>query len=170
MCGGCRLILVTVGTHTAPFDRLLAHMDSIAAHSDEPVFMQTGSSRFVPRFTKFERFLPENDYDRLFKEARVIVSHAGIGTILRAAAQRKPLICVPRLREFREHWDNHQLEICQEMSTTGSLSFVIDIRTLDICKITAAVAPSFSSMPSHLAERVMFFLRNPISEAPNRQA
>jgi beta-1,4-N-acetylglucosaminyltransferase len=42
------MILVTVGNHVKPFDRLIKGMDELAGQIDEEVIMQTGHAPMNP--------------------------------------------------------------------------------------------------------------------------
>ena len=44
---------------------------------------------------------------------------------------KKKIIAVPRLKEFREHINNHQLEIIENFSNAGFLLSVYDIKELE---------------------------------------
>jgi len=49
-------------------------------------------------------------YEAAFREARVVVAHAGIGTLLTALQLGKPLIVVPRRAALGEQRNDHQVE------------------------------------------------------------
>jgi UDP-N-acetylglucosamine transferase subunit ALG13 len=153
------LIFTTVGTHDAPFDRLVRRMDALAGETEEPVWIQVGHATVTPGRAPYRRFFLPEEYRRLFEESRTIVSHAGIGTLLEAARRRKPLVCVPRLRRFGEHWDDHQLEICRELARSGTLHFVDDPNDLDLTVLSRAEPPEFPGSGNGLGERVAGFLR-----------
>jgi UDP-N-acetylglucosamine transferase subunit ALG13 len=102
-------IFVTVGT--APFPRLIKSMDQIAKILEDKVIMQIGKTSYQPKNTEYFDF---KDYDKirqLNKDAKMIITHAGVGSILTALDYGKPLIIVPRLKKYREINDDHQLEI-----------------------------------------------------------
>jgi UDP-N-acetylglucosamine transferase subunit ALG13 len=52
--------------------------------------------------------LPPAEFGALFSNARVVVAHAGIGSILSAKAWQKPLVLVPRRHHLNEHRNDHQ--------------------------------------------------------------
>ena len=105
------MIFVTVGGMRA-FERLIREMDRIAGELDEPVVMQIGSTEYEPTNCDYFRFMPRAEMDRLYAGARVVVCHAGTGSILAALDHNKPLVLVPRLREYGEAFDDHQLGVC----------------------------------------------------------
>jgi beta-1,4-N-acetylglucosaminyltransferase len=115
------VILVTVGMHTDGFPRLVQEMERIATQVDEDVVMQIGATRHEPRAARWFTFPTQEQMDALCEQARVIVSHAGAGSILAALRYRKPLIVVPRRREHGEVIDDHQLELADALSRAGAL-------------------------------------------------
>lgn len=101
------MILVTVGTQLG-FDRLIGIMDDIAPHLPTPVVAQIGAGSFVPHNMQYHRMLEPGRFIELVENARVIVGHAGIGTVLAAEKYRKPLIVFPRSAGLGEHRNDHQ--------------------------------------------------------------
>ncbi len=159
------MILVTVGTHSAPFDRLIRRMDRIAELTDEEVLMQVGTAGFRPSNAAYFRFLSEEDYEKAFRRSRVVVSHAGVGTILRCALSEKPLVCSPRLRRYAEHWDDHQLDLCRALSQGGRLEYFSNPDGLNLEALDEAVPPRPPQTGSRLAEEILSFLdlSNPVT-------
>jgi len=125
------MIFVTVGTHYQGFDRLIKKMDEIARKINDEVIMQIGYSRYEPRNAKWFRFLEENDILELYKKADIIVAHAGAGTLLTVLSFGKPLVIVPRLKEFKEHVDDQQLELAEALEAMGKAIAVYDINELE---------------------------------------
>lgn len=102
------MIFVTTGTQL-PFPRLVAAMDSLAPDLGERIVAQIGPDpRAYPSLEIMDR-LPPDRFEALMAEARVIVAHAGIGTILTARAHRKPLILMARRHDRGEHRNDHQV-------------------------------------------------------------
>jgi beta-1,4-N-acetylglucosaminyltransferase len=127
--GECNLIFVTVGGMRA-FERLIKEMDRVAGELDEKVVMQIGSTDYEPKNCDYFKFMPRKDIEKLYDDARVVVSHAGGGSILTALEYNKPLVLVPRLRKYGEVFDDHQLEIAREMEARGA-AVVYDISKLE---------------------------------------
>ncbi|MBI5178293.1 MAG: beta-1,4-galactosyltransferase [Nitrospinae bacterium] len=106
---------MTVGNHDQPFDRLLMEMDALAVRMPEKVVMQTGHSRYIPRNAEYHDFFPFAEAETLIQNAAAVVGHAGIGTVISCRKYGTPLIICPRRKAFSEHFNDHQLEICQEL-------------------------------------------------------
>ena len=124
------MIFVTVGTDT-PFDRLITAMDqwAVAVGCDE-VFAQIGPSRLRPRHIQHATLLEPPEFVRYFRTARLVVSHAGMGTILTARQYEKPLIIMPRHSGLGETRNDHQLATARRLSEAGMAIVAHDEREL----------------------------------------
>lgn len=122
------MIFVTVGT-CEPFERLMRAVDAVSI--GEPIIVQTGLSTTIPARVTTVDFLP---YDRLVervREARIVVTHAGVGSILTALLNNvKPLV-VPRLQQYGEAVDDHQLELARRLEELGLVRHLGDIADLE---------------------------------------
>ena len=101
------MIFVTVGTQL-PFPRLIAEMVNWAGAHNERVVLQTGDTS-VCGTCEAHRSLPSDRFLALMEEARIIVSHAGIGSIIAAKTTGRPIILVPRRADLGEHRNDHQM-------------------------------------------------------------
>ena len=116
------MILVTVGTQL-PFPRLLAAMDALAPSLDgEEVIAQAGPDPAPRPNLDLRSHLPAAAFDRLAAVARLIVGHAGIGTVLTAAAHGRPLIVMPRRAALGEHRNEHQLATAKRLEGRPGLA------------------------------------------------
>ena len=103
------MILVTVGTQL-PFDRLVRAVDEWAGKNGRTdVVAQIGRSSYKPRNLKFYEALTPSEFDDLLSQADFIVSHAGIGTIIGALDQGKPIVVMPRMSKLKEQRTDHQI-------------------------------------------------------------
>ncbi len=112
------------------FDRLIKEMDKIAGKMDEDVIMQIGDAVYEPKNARYFRFSSREELDQLYKDARIVVCHAGVGSILNALEHGKPIIAVPRRKKCGEHIDDHQLDIARKMEMEGRITVVHDVRRL----------------------------------------
>ena len=91
------MIFYTVGTQF-PFDRLTRLIDDFAGNSKQRIVGQIGKSNYKPSNFQY------------FNNATLVISHAGMGTILRCLSDMKPIIICPRLAKFGEHRNDHQVD------------------------------------------------------------
>lgn len=107
------MIFVTVGTQL-PFDRLIQAVDEIAPLlGDEEIIAQTKGGEYVAKNIKCYEYIERERYMELFKSARLVISHAGTGSILTAMKYHKNIIIMPRLASLREHRNNHQVHTAE---------------------------------------------------------
>ena len=106
------MIFVTVGTQL-PFPRLIDAMNDLAPALDEPVIAQTSTAtpEELARWTALDvrPFLEPSAFGPLMTAARVVVAHAGMGSILSAQRWQKPLVIMPRRHALQEHRNDHQM-------------------------------------------------------------
>ncbi|MES9692915.1 glycosyltransferase [Bacillus toyonensis] len=105
------MIFVTVGTHEQQFNRLVKGMDELILDNVimEKVFIQKGYSNYDPEFCESKGLM---DYDEMInktKEASIVITHGGPGSIMLALSMGKIPIVFPRNPEYEEHVDNHQI-------------------------------------------------------------
>ena len=112
------MIFWTIGTQ-APFDRFVKIVDEVAVHLDEEIIAQVYKSEYRAKNIKTIGFLPPDEFNVLFSKARLIVAHAGMGTIISALRQRKPIIIFPRIAALGEHRNEHQLATARKMQELG---------------------------------------------------
>lgn len=104
------MIFVTVG-NMDPFDRLIKSVDQWIADypTGEKVFAQIGVGVYQPVNCEFVPFLTPAEYRDIFQKSRIVVSHAGMGTIITALELLKPIIIMPKLASLGEQRNDHQL-------------------------------------------------------------
>ncbi len=124
------MIFVTVGTQL-PFERLVRAIDGWASeHKDTKVFLQTGETSYQPQYCEFKAYTEPQEWETLFNQAEVVISHAGMGTILKSIDFAKPLIIMPRLASLGEHRNDHQLATAAQFSHLQNVSVVSDEESL----------------------------------------
>jgi len=103
------MIFVSVGSQL-PFDRLIKPIDHWASeHKETTIFAQIGQSNFIPKHIEFCQTLDPINYDKRIRNAELIISHIGTGTIITALELNIPLLIMPRLAKKGECRNNHQL-------------------------------------------------------------
>ncbi|MHB8173806.1 MAG: glycosyltransferase [Nitrospirota bacterium] len=124
------MIYATVGKMPLGFDRLIKAADSLAASIGEKVFIQAGSSGYVPANASYKDFLTLPEAEAMQAEADVIISHAGIGTIIGALRSGTPIIIMPRREKLGEHFNDHQMEIARAVLGRPGVEVVYDVAEL----------------------------------------
>lgn len=126
------MIFVTVGTHEQGFDRLIKKIDAMKAQGEiqEEVVMQIGYTSYQPKHCIFEPFFSSNEMNDYMKKADVVITHGGASSYLQALSYGKKVLVVPRLKEFDEHINNHQLEFLQKIQKIFPLEYIVNIEDL----------------------------------------
>lgn len=127
--GKTTMIFVTIGTMYG-YPRLINEMDNIARDIDEEVIMQIGETTYEPNNAKYFRFCSREEMSDIIEKSRIVVCHAGVGSIMSAIEHAKPVIVIPRRKEYNEVIDDHQLEIARELEKDGIVKAVYDLKEL----------------------------------------
>lgn len=124
------MIFLTIGTHQ-PFERLVRAVDEWCASrgTGAQVFGQitepkTGGWR-PQHFEWVARLTPE-DYERRIAETQLIVSHAGMGTILTALYHAKPIVVMPRRGHLNETRNDHQFTTVRMLGNRSGIHVAED--------------------------------------------
>ena len=125
------MIFVTTGTDPRGFERLVRRMDEIAGRIDEEVIMQIGGTEYAPRNAVHFGYTTQERIRDLCRAANVVVTLAGVGTILDALQQGTPVVVVPRLRQYGEVIDDHQVGLTRELEKAGKITAVYNLEGLE---------------------------------------
>ena len=117
------LILVVLGTHELSFKRLLKEIDEEIERGkiNEKVIVQSGHTKYKSKHMEFIPFMTYEEMENLYQEANYIITHGGTGSITMGVKMGKKIIAVPRLCQFGEHNDDHQIEIVKQFSKSGHI-------------------------------------------------
>src|SRR5262245_61048293 len=124
------MIFVTVGAQM-PFDRLIRAVDEWAAtcgRSD--IFAQIGPSNYRPRHIRATRFIDPPEFRERVEAARVVVAHAGMGSILTALELGKSIIVMPRRGDLKETRNDHQVATARHLLAQGRVLVAFDEQQL----------------------------------------
>lgn len=163
------MILVTVGGQL-PFDRLVRTVDEWAgATGRKDVFAQVGASDYRPRHVESEPFLEPGPFRERFARAGVIVSHAGMGTIIGALEAGKPILVLPRRAALGEQRNDHQLATAEHLRERPGVYVAMDEaelrRRLDEVDRLAPAA----SIDAHASRELLEGLRSFVEASPARR-
>ena len=120
------MIFATVGTHAQPFSRFLDALTGL----DGDVVVQYGHNDPPAGVREAVAFMPFDVLNAHMREADVVVTHAGVGSVLCAREAGHVPVVVPRLHRFGEHVDDHQLELVAALAGDGHVIAVTDMAEL----------------------------------------
>lgn len=127
------MIFVTVGTHEQPFDRLVKAIDDLKKEKiiNEDVIIQTGFSKYEPRYCEWSRLLPYQQMLKNVEEAHIVITHGGPASFIMPLQIGKTPIVVPRMHKYDEHVNDHQLEFARNVDKRmGTIILVENVEKL----------------------------------------
>ena len=108
------MIFIILGTQKFQLNRLLKMIDCICAEGKvTDVFAQIGHSDYIPQNYEYVDFMDKVDFENKIKQSSLVITHSGVGSIITAVRYHIPVIVFPRLKKYKEHVDDHQLEIAK---------------------------------------------------------
>jgi len=94
------------------------------------------------------------EFEALVRKARLIVAHAGIGTVLTAARCGKPILLMPRRADLGEHRSDHQLATVRRLEGRPGILIAWDESELPGRIAQAAAMQVWSATTSPTAVRL----------------
>lgn len=127
------MILVLLGTQDKPFERILKAVskEKKKGNIKDKVIAQIGCTNFNDDNIKTFDFTAKEEIESLIDKARIIITHAGVGTIIECLNKNKKVIVVPRLKKYGEHTNDHQLQITKEFALKGYIMPLYDEKKLN---------------------------------------
>lgn len=154
------MIFVTVGTQL-PFERLVSAVDEwVGRQTARPeVLAQVGSGRADYENLECVRSLDGKRYAEVISAARLIVAHAGTGSILTALDLGVPVIVVPRDDRRGEHRDDHQIQTARQLERMGLVTVAWSETDLPALIERALAQPPGSRAPRQRNTDLVDYLR-----------
>ncbi len=127
------MILVLLGTQNNSFHRLLEEIEKNIENGNikEEVIVQKGYTKFESKNMTMYTQLPLDKVNELIDKADLIITHGGVGSIITSIEKNKKVIAVPRLKKYKEHVNDHQLDIVNSFAEAGYIIGIKDVNELD---------------------------------------
>lgn len=126
-------ILASVGSTGFKFDRLFTLLDELVENGvikGKDLIAQTGKIDYqIKNFENFDFASYEKMMD-LITWADVVVCHSGTGTVINSLKRNKKVIVVPRLKKYKEHESDHQLDLASAFASDGYVLVANDYEQL----------------------------------------
>lgn len=125
------MILVTLGTQDKKFYRLL---DAIQKQIDlgiikDNVVVQAGcTADYESKDMEIFDLIPMEEFDNLISKCDILITHGGVGSIITGLKNNKKVIAAARLSKFKEHTNDHQLQIIENFSNDG---YILNLSDFD---------------------------------------
>ena len=136
------MILVMLGTQDNSFERLLKEIEHLIETGiiKEEVIVQAGNTKFRSNKMKIIDFVSQKELEEYINKASYIITHGGVGSITEALKQNKKIIAVPRKKEYKEHVNNHQMQIVENFDKQG---YIIGIQDVEELERAIKIIPNF---------------------------
>ena len=92
--------------------------------------------------------------DKLMKKCRILITHGGVGSILTGINNNKKVIAVPRLAKYKEHGNDHQLQI---VANFGKLGYIIPVNEME--DLEEAIKKSKNFKPKKFVSNTNKFIK-----------
>lgn len=135
-----------------PMDRLLIALNNfVIENKGYSCTGQIGNSQLTIDAFYTQKKFEEKEFNKHFKSADVIISHAGMGNILLAEELKKPIIVMPRRPDLNEAINSHQLHTVKGFTNKDTIYIVNDESEL---KAAIEWAKAWSPQKNAKIERV----------------
>lgn len=127
------MIFVTVGTHEQQFDRLVRKIDELRANGEinEEVLIQTGYSTYIPEHCAFKNFFTYSEMIEEVRRAHIVITHGGPSSFIMPLQLGKIPIVVPRMKQYNEHVNDHQVAFCEQVAKRmGNIILIEDVEKI----------------------------------------
>lgn len=127
------LILILLGTQDNSFHRLLEEVQKLINKNviTEKVIVQAGRTKYESKDMEIYSLMPEEKLAELMKKSDLVITHGGVGSIVMALKMGKKVIAVPRLSEFGEHINDHQIQIIDSFNSQEFLIGITELKDLE---------------------------------------
>ncbi|OPX90614.1 MAG: hypothetical protein A4E53_00918 [Pelotomaculum sp. PtaB.Bin104] len=121
------MIFLAVGTQFG-FDRLVKAVDQAIEKGlvQDTVFAQIGPGAYLPKRMEYVVSLKKEAFDKTLNSCDSIISHAGMGNIELALKTGKPLLVMPRRKEYAEVVNDHQVDTARKFEQLGHILAAYD--------------------------------------------
>ena len=126
------MTLVLLGTQNNSFHRLLEEVQKNIDNGNikDEVIVQKGYTKFESPDMKIYDQVSAEKMKELVNQADLIITHGGVGSIITAIEQGKKVIAVPRLKKYKEHVNDHQLDIINSFNDAGYIIGIQEVSEL----------------------------------------
>ena len=127
------MILVMLGTQNNSFHRLLEKIEELIKNDviKDNVIDQAGYTKFKSDDMQIFDLIPRVKLEKYQNQADLIITHGGVGSIITSLKLGKKVIAIPRLHEYGEHVNNHQIEIVELFNNKGYIIGCMDLEKLE---------------------------------------
>lgn len=158
------MILILLGTQDKPFERILKAVSSEIKKGNikEKVIAQVGCTRFTDDKIEMFDFISKDEIEGLIDKARIIIAHGGVGIITECINKNKKVIVAPRLKKYKEHTNDHQLQITKEFAKKGYILPLYNTKNLYkvLCEVKKFKPNKYESNSENFKNSIKNYIDN----------
>lgn len=126
------MIFVTLGTQDKPFTRLLKKIDEEINKGNikEEIIVQGGCTKIDTKNMKIFNQVSQQEFEEYIKKCDLLLTHAGVGSIITGLKYDKKVVAVARLAKYGEAANDHQIQLIENFSQEGYILGVNDLNDL----------------------------------------
>lgn len=163
------MILLSVGTQL-PFDRLIRSVERWALEQGRSdVVAQVGPTDYAPIGMRSFRFMEHGPFRQLQEECSLMISHAGMGSIITAMELGKPIVIMARDHRRGEHRNGHQMATLRQFANVPGVYPAADeaqlLGWLEMADKLTATPSAEAEAPKEFVARLAEYIRAPRDRA-----
>ena len=132
----------------------------------KPIVIQYGNNSVDTQDKECEwiKFTSMKEFETRIKEAEILILHAGAGSLIHAIQAGKIPIVMPRRAVYKEHVDDHQVELAERLAQENKLVLVMESEDLKQAVAKARVLKEKQSVEStKVPQKIHLLVENALS-------
>lgn len=115
------MIFVTLGTQDKSFKRVLDILDKAIKEEiiKEEVIVQLGFTKYESENMKLFSYCNTDDFNNYIRNCDLLITHGGVGSIFTGLENDKKVMAIARVKKYKEHTNDHQLDIVESFTEEG---------------------------------------------------
>ncbi|MGL6202501.1 MAG: PssE/Cps14G family polysaccharide biosynthesis glycosyltransferase [Lachnospiraceae bacterium] len=140
------MVFVTLGTQDKSFERALIKIETLIKNGiiTEEVVVQAGTTKYQSNYLKIFSLIDSKSFNMYIKDCEYMISHGGVGAIMRGINKGKKIIAVARRVKYGEHENDHQVEIVKKLDQLG---YIIGCTKVEELEEKIALVKDFHVQP-----------------------
>ncbi len=137
------MIFISLGTQNHSFERLLKEIEECIDLGiiTQKVIIQAGYTQFFSNKMEVFDYVDADTFATHINECELFICHGGVGSILTAIQQGKKVIAIARLKKYKEHVNDHQVEIIQNFH---NLKYILGCSDISLLKEALRMVGNFN--------------------------
>lgn len=159
-------ILITIGSMSEKkFTRLFNIIEELCEEKildGKEIIAQVGFDNYESKYFQTFDMIADEEFKKIIDESDLIISHAGTGTVISSLKKSKKVIIFPRMEKYDEHYDDHQLELCQLFSSKNYVMCAKNKKELIQCinNLESFIPEKFISNNNKINKLIIEFIEN----------